>query len=150
VLHHTGQMWTALENATKPVLDGGLLFISIYNDQGTASKRWLKVKRAYNALPPALRWLVLWPAGVNLWWRRIVKDTLMLHPTKSWTEYGRRGMSPWRDVVDWVGGLPFEVAKPEQIFRFFRERGFEMQHLYTVGGSLGCNEFVFRRGTVTK
>lgn len=30
-----------------------------------------------------------------------------------------RGMSPWRDVVDWVGGYPFEVARPEQVFDFY-------------------------------
>jgi hypothetical protein len=24
-----------------------------------------------------------------------------------------RGMSPWRDRMDWVGGYPFEVASPE-------------------------------------
>jgi 2-polyprenyl-6-hydroxyphenyl methylase/3-demethylubiquinone-9 3-methyltransferase len=28
-------------------------------------------------------------------------------------------MSAWRDVVDWVGGYPFEVAKPERVFDFY-------------------------------
>jgi len=54
-------------------------------------------------------------------------------------------MHPWRDVVDWVGGYPFEVAKPEEIFEFCRERGFELLKLRTCGGGLACNEFVFRR-----
>ena len=56
-----------------------------------------------------------------------------------------RGMSPWHDVVDWVGGYPFEVARPEQIFDFYRDRGFTLQRLKTEGGDLGCNEFVFHR-----
>ena len=38
VLHHTGQMWTALDNAAPLVTPGGKLFIAIYNDQGTASR----------------------------------------------------------------------------------------------------------------
>jgi 2-polyprenyl-3-methyl-5-hydroxy-6-metoxy-1,4-benzoquinol methylase len=33
VLHHTGAMWKALENAALPVRPGGLLSISIYNHQ---------------------------------------------------------------------------------------------------------------------
>lgn len=53
-------------------------------------------------------------------------------------------MSAWRDVVDWVGGYPFEVAKPEQIFRFYYDRGFVLKNMVTCGG-LGCNEFVFTR-----
>jgi 2-polyprenyl-6-hydroxyphenyl methylase/3-demethylubiquinone-9 3-methyltransferase len=56
-----------------------------------------------------------------------------------------RGMSPWRDVVDWVGGLPFEVAKPEEIFEMFQQRGFSLDRLRTCAGGLGCNEFVFSR-----
>jgi 2-polyprenyl-6-hydroxyphenyl methylase/3-demethylubiquinone-9 3-methyltransferase len=54
-------------------------------------------------------------------------------------------MSRKHDLVDWVGGYPFEVAKPEQIFDFYRDRGFELTRLKTCGGGLGCNEFVFRR-----
>ncbi|MGH8511739.1 MAG: hypothetical protein ACREU9_02645 [Gammaproteobacteria bacterium] len=26
------------------------------------------------------------------------------------------GMSYWHDLIDWIGGYPFEVAKPEEIF----------------------------------
>ena len=56
------------------VADGGRLFIAIYNDQGKTSRRWTTVKKAYCALPGPLQFLVLWPAFVFLWWRRIVKE----------------------------------------------------------------------------
>jgi 2-polyprenyl-6-hydroxyphenyl methylase/3-demethylubiquinone-9 3-methyltransferase len=56
-------------------------------------------------------------------------------------------MHAWYDLVDWVGGWPFEVAKPEEIFRFFRDRGFTLQELTTCSGH-GCNEFVFIRSKV--
>ena len=36
VLHHTGQMWQALENAQLPVGPGGKLFIALYNDTGSS------------------------------------------------------------------------------------------------------------------
>jgi SAM-dependent methyltransferase len=148
VLHHTGDMWTALANAALPVAPGGKLFIAIYNDQGTASRRWTKVKKRYNELPQHLRFLVVWPSFWVLNWRSLVKDSLRLQPFKSIRDYekNQRGMSFWQDLVDWVGGYPFEVATPEQIFDFYRERGFRLTRLRTCGGSPGCNEFVFQKG----
>ena len=146
VLHHTGQMWPALANVEPLVKKDGILFIAIYNDQGTPSRRWTAVKRLYNRFPPRLRFVVQWPAFWHLWWRRLVKDLVLGRGFKSWREYKQvRGMSPWWDVVDWVGGYPFEVAKPEEIFDFYRKRGFELERLHTEAGSLGCNEFVFHR-----
>src|SRR6266581_6146197 len=41
VLHHTGDMWRALGNAAALVGVGGRLFIALYNDQGSTSRRWL-------------------------------------------------------------------------------------------------------------
>jgi 2-polyprenyl-3-methyl-5-hydroxy-6-metoxy-1,4-benzoquinol methylase len=146
VLHHTGSMWPALENVAPLVKPGGILFIAIYNDQGKRSRRWLAVKKAYNSLPPHLRFLVLWPAFVKLYWRRLVKDTITGRPLHSFKSYkALRGMSLWRDVVDWVGGYPFEVAKPEEIFDFYFQRGFQLLRMTTQGGDLGCNEFIFAK-----
>jgi 2-polyprenyl-6-hydroxyphenyl methylase/3-demethylubiquinone-9 3-methyltransferase len=54
-------------------------------------------------------------------------------------------MDLWRDMVDWLGGYPFEVAKPEAIVRAVRDSGFVLETLKTCGGRMGCNEFVFRR-----
>jgi len=148
VLHHTGNLWKALSNVSNLVCDGGQLFIAIYNDQGRASKLWLKVKTAYNRLPRSFRWLVLWPAVIRLWGPTTIRDLVTGKPFHTWRNYCKgslRGMSPWRDVVDWVGGLPFEVATPEQIFRFSRDRGFRLEELKTCAGGLGCNEFVFQK-----
>lgn len=146
VLHHTGAMWQALEAAGRLVAPGGTLFIAIYNDQGWASRAWTLVKRAYNRLPPALRWIVLWPAFVVLWGPRTFIDLLRGRPFAKWRSYAKdRGMNPWRDVVDWVGGYPFEVARPEEIFDFYTSRGFVLSRLKTCGGRLGCNEYVFER-----
>jgi 2-polyprenyl-6-hydroxyphenyl methylase/3-demethylubiquinone-9 3-methyltransferase len=149
VLHHTGQMWLALEHAGRLVDEGGKLFIAIYNDQGTASRRWRSLKSAYNRLPKSLRPPVLWAVFVKQYWRPIVKDLVLFRPFQTFRVYsGLRGMSPWRDLVDWVGGYPFEVAKPEAIFDFYRARGFRLEKLKTCN-DLGCNEFIFVRSTVT-
>jgi 2-polyprenyl-3-methyl-5-hydroxy-6-metoxy-1,4-benzoquinol methylase len=152
VLHHTGDMWTALANAALPVTGDGKLFIAIYNDQGTASRRWTRAKRLYNRLPRGLRFLVTWPAFGVLYWKMLVKDALHGTPLRSIRKYGenQRGMSFWQDFIDWVGGYPFEVATPAKIFDFYKQRGFVLTRLETCGGSLGCNEFVFARsGTLS-
>lgn len=44
----------------------------------------------------------------------------------------------------WVGGYPYEVARPDEVFAFFHKRGFALEGL-TMGGGLACNEFVFIR-----
>jgi 2-polyprenyl-6-hydroxyphenyl methylase/3-demethylubiquinone-9 3-methyltransferase len=148
VLHHTGNMSQALANASNLVSEGGYLFIAIYNDQGRASGLWLTVKKAYNRLPSGFRWLILWPAAIRLWGPTTVRDMFSGRPFHTWRKYSTgslRGMSPWRDVVDWVGGLPFEVATPEQIFCFYRDRGYRLVELKTCAGGHGCNEFLFKR-----
>ena len=148
VLHHTGDLASSLASAAQLVGERGLLFIALYNDQGRSSRMWLRVKKAYNRLPHGLKWLVLWPAAIRLWGPSTVTDLLSGRPFHTWRTYTQsspRGMSPWRDVVDWVGGLPFEVAAPDQIFRQFSDRGFALRGLRTCAGGHGCNEFVFER-----
>jgi len=151
VLHHTGDMRHAIENAMRPVKTGGLLYIAIYNDQGRWSRRWLKIKKLYNRLPRFLRL----PYAVAVMG---VRELSFLIPSlirlklgrylRSWLDYSTasmRGMSKWHDLIDWVGGYPFEVAKPEQIFELAQARGFELLKLRTNAGSIACNEYVFRR-----
>lgn len=145
VLHHTGAMWQALSNVTSLVAQGGQLFIAIYNDQGRQSLMWEKVKRAYCASPQPFRFLVLIAALIRLWGPTTVRDLSKATPGATWRNYRDRGMSPWHDVVDWVGGLPFEVAKPEEIFNFYQARGFRLDQLKTCAGGHGCNEFVFTK-----
>lgn len=146
VLHHTGSMWKALGNTSRLVAPKGRLYIAIYNDQGRTSRLWGVVKRSYVRAPGLLKWLVVLPAFVRLWGPTTVRDLLKGQPFRTWRSYQdetSRAMDPWRDVVDWVGGYPFEVAKPEEIFEFYRKQGFELRRLTTCGGGIGCNEFVF-------
>jgi SAM-dependent methyltransferase len=148
VLHHTGAMWEALGNVAPLVATGGRLFIAIYNDQGRTSVMWKKVKKAYCATREPFRTGFLLLAFARLRGPTMLRDLLKGRPLASWRSYrsgGGRGMSPWRDLIDWVGGYPFEVAKPEEIFDFFHKKGFSLMRLKTCAGGLGCNQFVFTR-----
>lgn len=147
VLHHTGEMWKAIENASEMVAPGGRLFISIYNDQGVTSKRWLRVKQMYVNGGSINRALALAITFGWAWGWQLTRDFVKLRGLASWHAYSERGMSPWYDLVDWAGGYPFEVAKPEEIFAFLRARGFQLDFLKTCGGGKGCNEFILTRIT---
>jgi 2-polyprenyl-6-hydroxyphenyl methylase/3-demethylubiquinone-9 3-methyltransferase len=148
VLHHTGHMWDAVAAASNAVAPDGKLFLALYNDLGSRSRRWRAIKHTYNALPRALRpWFValaIAPQEFKNFVRPLVKGRPFEY-LRSWTRYDERGMSRWRDAVDWVGGYPYEVATPEQVFDFCTARGFALTALKCGGVGLGCNEFVFDR-----
>lgn len=151
VLHHTGAMWRALANVSGSVKPHGLLFISLYNDQGVWSKGWLAVKKIHNRSPrwAKLPYVILVTALMES--KRLARHILTFNFTGYFTyitEYqakSLRGMSWWHDRKDWIGGYPFEVSRPDQIFKFYQQRGFQMIDLKTCGGGLGCNEYVFHK-----
>lgn len=143
VLHHTGNVWQAIENASTMVKREGILFIALYNDQEGISRRWAAIKRLYVRSSLPMRLLL---AGCCFLWvhgPKILKSMIRGKALKAFLN-SSRGMSPWRDVVDWVGGYPFEVCKAGEVFDFLRARGFTLVRLATTHGS-GCNEFVFRK-----
>ncbi len=152
VLHHTGAMWQALENVVQLVCPkAGQLFIAIYNDQGGWSGRWRAIKKIFNLLPSFMKLpyslLVITPRELRylfLWCIRGRPD-LYFKNISIYAQHSLRGMSYWHDCFDWVGGYPFEVAKPEEIFAFYRKKGFHLNVLKTCGGGLGCNEYIFTR-----
>jgi 2-polyprenyl-3-methyl-5-hydroxy-6-metoxy-1,4-benzoquinol methylase len=149
VLHHTGEMWRALENAALPCKPGGRLFIAIYNDTGNQAVRWKAIKKFYNRLPKFLRkpFAVAVVAPEEL--KSFLSYLFLLKPKKYfdvWTKYAsNRGMSYWHDIIDWVGGYPYEYAAPEEIFEFYKARGFRLTKLKCKNVGLGCNEFVFEK-----
>jgi 2-polyprenyl-6-hydroxyphenyl methylase/3-demethylubiquinone-9 3-methyltransferase len=147
VLHHTGKLWLALANAAIPVAMGGRLFISIYNHQVYWSRCHTMVKRFYANCPRAVQPVVALVYGSAQATKGLLKDIATLRdPRARYRNKSRsRGMSMWYDWVDWLGGYPFETAKPDQVFDFFRARGFALERLVTAGCGHGCNEFIFRR-----
>jgi 2-polyprenyl-3-methyl-5-hydroxy-6-metoxy-1,4-benzoquinol methylase len=151
VLHHTGDMWTAVRNAVAKVAPEGRLFIALYNDQGSTSRRWRALKRIYNRLPrslrPAYAVAVMGPRELRIVLGATLSGKLgaYLDNRRNYAQRSLRGMSYWHDLIDWIGGYPFEVSKPEEVFSFCRDRGLRLLMMRTCGGQLGCNEFVFEK-----
>lgn len=149
VLHHTGDMWRALANVASKVSPGGVLFISLYNDQGRMSRIWKALKRTYVSLPSFMRTPYVVAVAMPRELRSLAFHLLIGRPQDYFRprlNYGdNRGMSFWHDRVDWIGGYPFEVSKPEQVHEFIQSRGFWLKRLKTCGGGSGCNEYLFVR-----
>ena len=139
VLHHTGAMWEAIGNAARLVKPGGRFLISIYM-KGPNYERDLALKRRYNA---ASRLGKRWMEG-----RYIARDLLSLirhgRNPLGWFRTRPRGMSPYHDVVDWLGGLPYEVASEEEVVRFCGEKGLAIERSEPVPEG-GCGIYLFTR-----
>lgn len=142
VLHHTGHMWDALTNVEPLVKQGGRLFIALYNDEGFKSRVWTRIKKFYCSGLPG-RWLV--KAIFIPMFAGVAVLKCLATGRNYFADYKRRrGMSVYHDWIDWIGGYPFEVAKPEEILEFYRDHGFTLDNLRTTN-RLGCNQFVFVR-----
>src|ERR1044071_6829254 len=147
VLHRTGQLWPAMENAQERVAPGGKFFIALYNDTGSQSARWYWIKKTYNGLPGILRTPFAIAVTVPGELKLMASSVLTLNPRRyidSWTNYRRnRGMTKWRDIIDWVGGYPYEVSKPDEVFEFCKARGFRLTKLKCGKiGRASCRERV--------
>ncbi len=137
VLHHTGALWRAVESAASSVAPGGRYFIALYNDQGWISRYWHAVKRVYQGGAVARAAMVALHAPYLVGARAAVRA---LRGDVSLA----RGMDMVIDLHDWLGGLPFEVARPDAVVRRVSELGFVTARVVTCGRRHGCNEFVFR------
>ena len=149
VLHHTGKMWKALENCSLKVKKKGKLVLAIYNDQGGASRRWYLIKKIYVSSPKIIRFLLIVFFFIFFETRAFLIKLLRFQnpfPFSDWKNKKKnRGMSVVHDLIDWIGGYPFEYSKPEKIFIFLKKKGFILDNLRTNAGGHGCNEYVFTK-----
>jgi 2-polyprenyl-6-hydroxyphenyl methylase/3-demethylubiquinone-9 3-methyltransferase len=138
VLHHTGDMWQALFNSASLVKpEKGILAIAIYNHHWT-SIIWKQIKKLYNLSPHLIRWCLNYFFCVFFYvlgWLKMRKNPLEKE----------RGMDFWHDVIDWLGGYPYEYAKIEDVINFVEALGFRIKHVIRSKGWTGCNEFLFER-----
>ncbi len=137
VLHHTGDMYKAFEATARLVAPKGTLAIAIYNKHFT-SPIWKAIKFTYVKSPSFIKKILIWLV-------LIVKVPAVMLTTGRNPLKKERGMSYYYDIVDWVGGYPYEYASPEEVTQFFEKRGFKLTKLVKTRGFTGCNEFVFER-----
>ena len=147
VLHHTGSMWVAMENAISRVArPGGILYVAIYNDQGWKSHAWWFVKILHNRLPRFLRTPFALAITAATHVLVTLKQAIRLQPLSVFSSLSKappRGMSAKYDMLDWIGGFPFEFATFETLEAYFKSRGFAVQNSRRCT-SLGCHELALQ------
>jgi 2-polyprenyl-6-hydroxyphenyl methylase/3-demethylubiquinone-9 3-methyltransferase len=136
-LHHTGRMWEALHTACALVRPGGDFVLALYNRHWT-SPCWSAIKNLYVRSPaPVRKALVGAFLPVIYLAKLIVTGRNPLRMT--------RGMTFYYDVVDWVGGYPYEYASRAEVEQFVSARGFVAMQFHAAAVPTGCNEFMFKR-----
>ncbi|MEP7016116.1 MAG: class I SAM-dependent methyltransferase [Verrucomicrobiota bacterium] len=136
VLHHTGDMKRAIQIAASLVAPGGYLIIAIYA-RHWSSGGWRMIKRFYNRSSQIVQRMlvgILYPTIYLAKW--LVMRRSPLQQT--------RGMDFYYDVVDWVGGYPYEYATVEEIQSLVEPLGFRLERIIPATVPTGCNQFVFR------
>jgi 2-polyprenyl-3-methyl-5-hydroxy-6-metoxy-1,4-benzoquinol methylase len=147
VLHHTGDLRLSMSHIDLLVKDkGGLLCLALYN-KGRYERVWSHVKRIYVSSPFPIKGTFILGSLFFIYAPLIIKKIVRFqNPVELFTmQTKNRGMTFWNDLVDWVGGWPYETSKPEDVIHFYQNLGYELKKLYTVGGSLNCNQFVFKK-----
>ncbi len=147
VLHHTGDMWNAIDNASKLVAPNGKFIIAIYIKTPLCAF-WEKEKKLYTNSPKPVQSAITYLYAFLLALGYAVKG---INPIKKIKDYNKnRGMSWWHDCIDWLGGWPYESATPEQVKEFMEQRGFQQTAAYNTKKRVGilgtgCAEYVFTK-----
>lgn len=139
VLHHTGQMWNAVETASSLVRAGGLLLIGLYS-KGPHYQDHLRLKQRYNASGPLVKKWMVQKAILRKMLRRLKERKNPL----GWNEEKSRGMNTYHDIIDWLGGLPYEVASLEEVKAFLTPKGFDLIR-YNIQGEGGVSVYLLSK-----
>lgn len=136
VLHHTGNMALALENAAMRVKKNGLFMIAIYNKHWS-SPLWRLVKWLYNKVGE------FWRKVLILVFTPIIFAAKFLVTFKNPLKM-KRGMDFMHNITDWVGGYPYEYAGVSEMKERLERYGFSLLSVRTTAVPTGCNEYVAR------
>lgn len=147
VLHHTGDMWRAINRAAALVKPGALFVIAIYASTSCESF-WTIEKRIYSRAPRKIQ------AAIKAAYMAAYVGAKFLtgnNPVRFVRDYPvRRGMNFSHDAHDWLGGYPYEAASAEQLhdkitaLDFSEVLSFRLPVKFGLFGT-GCHEFVFQK-----
>jgi 2-polyprenyl-3-methyl-5-hydroxy-6-metoxy-1,4-benzoquinol methylase len=137
VLHHTGKMWTAIDNCCQLINQDGIFILAIYNKHWS-SRLWYFIKKIYNSSPAIIKRLMIYKFYAIIYIAKFL--VTFKNPLKK-----ERGMSFYYDIVDWIGGFPYEYATKNEIVDFMKSKGLCLIKYRKAEVPTGCNEFVFKK-----
>ncbi len=144
VLHHTGDIWHAIGNCSRLVARGGTMWIALYA-KGPRYAKDLALKQRFNAASPLGKRVMI--ARKVL--RKMASQVKHGKNPLAWNHTVNRGMNVYYDIVDWLGGLPYETAKEDEVVRFARKAGLVLERI-EVKREGDLNQYVFRRAQAVR
>jgi 2-polyprenyl-6-hydroxyphenyl methylase/3-demethylubiquinone-9 3-methyltransferase len=149
VLHHTGDMWRAIEKAASLVKPDGQFALAIYG-KTPFDAVWRAEKRIYKSSPHAVQWLMRKGWVTTLIVAKLARGK---NPMSLFRDpIAARGMNFSHDLHDWLGGYPYETATVDQLSTRIGAMGFRQTRAFPMRvaakglfGS-GCHEIVFAKG----
>jgi 2-polyprenyl-3-methyl-5-hydroxy-6-metoxy-1,4-benzoquinol methylase len=150
VLHHTGDMWRAIECAAKFVKSGGQFAIAIYSTT-RCNTMWRVEKKFYAHAARPIQWCIRAPYMAAFLAAKTLRGVNPVGYVRNYTRM--RGMNFAHDAHDWLGGYPYETATAVEIhdrisrMGFTEQRSFPLPITFGLFGS-GCHEFVFHKASI--
>ena len=147
VLHHTGDMYKAIDKALDQVGPGGLVCLALYRKTALCWL-WKLEKQFYTSAPEFMRKVL---RGLFVAIFRAACLVKGVSFKKYVADYqSDRGMSYYHDIHDWMGGYPYESISPKSLTSYIEPKGYTLVRAITRPGGLGifgagCDEFVFRK-----
>lgn len=139
VLHHTGDMWKAVNNSFDLVKPGGTLWISLYQ-KGPRYASDLALKQKYNSASTFQKRIMVYSRILKIMLGRLRR---FKNPF-AWNEKVGRGMNRYHDLIDWLGGLPYETATEDELAAVANEHGFVIERSM-VRPEGACSIYVLKK-----
>lgn len=117
VLHHTGDLWTAVRNAAGLLRPGGVFYVALY-EKNADSDYWIATKKKYNRSSRLEKRRMELAYVYRTFFRTRSIRQIANSVRYIWGYRQNRGMEFWTDVRDWLGGWPYEPATPGEVTGF--------------------------------
>jgi SAM-dependent methyltransferase len=140
VLHHTGSMWQAINNALSMVKESGLFYLTIYKDDNY--EKSIRLKEKFNNAGEFGKKMMINKEILKLMARRALK----LKNPFAWNERLERGMNIYHDLVDWLGGLPYEAVGEDEMLQWGIKNDLTLLRILCKGNYGACNYYLFKKG----
>lgn len=149
VLHHTGDMWRAIENASRFVKANARFVIALYIKTPLCPV-WKAEKFLYSRYP-LLRPAIRYPYAMIVLAGHALLGRLPARVLRDYKE--KRRLSFMHDIDDWLGGYPYQSASHSEVVDFAGQLGFTLSDYYNTETpspykwlfGTGCSEWVFTR-----
>jgi 2-polyprenyl-6-hydroxyphenyl methylase/3-demethylubiquinone-9 3-methyltransferase len=133
-LHQTGAMRRAIHNCASRVKPGGIFVIAIYNRHFT-SPLWQPIKKLYNVSGKFVQNVM-----VAIFTPIIALAKFLVTGKNPYVL--SRGMNFKHNVIDWVGGYPYEYGNVKELTKILENENLSVEKVLPAKVPTGCNEFV--------